>query len=183
MSEEFKVLVTFLVVFTIRLAIYQSRLWRITRLRNRYRQFLADVRDSGDWLAEQTTSYKRMITECGLVPSPLPVVPGPGLVPVEALPDDNITFRNAHFVDRNNQMMLRIQGHYRNERNRTFSPFYWIEFAVFLPREVLRPFGVGSEKGAVHVADLAWWIVIAWEVLAWVRGEGSLIRLLRAVAR
>ncbi len=138
------------------------------------------------WLVEQTNIFKRMLKECdvhvGRPPRIQPVGYGK-VVSWHAVPEEYLSNKDVDIVSGNHDAMIKIQGHYRNERNRTISPIYWIELMVFLPREVLKVVGVGAEKPSVRIAELAWWILLAWEIQAWIMGDGSFIQLLRMLAK
>jgi len=186
MSEGSKALVGFLALLAFRFAYYQVRLRKITTFGDRYRHYLRDESASPEWLVEHTNSFTRMMRECAAEAGTLTRLQEAGygyLEPVRIAAEDNLGVRDPEVVTVTNRTILRIQGHYRAERNRTFSPLYWVEFLVFLPREVLRHLGVGSDKLAVRVSDLAWWVLVGWQVVSWITGKGSLIQVLRILAR
>ena len=186
MFPLWKAVVAFVVLLAARLLHYQTRLWQITRLRRRYFEYLGDEKASAVWLVEQTSSFRRMIRECNAGAGLLTRAEEAGygyIRPVRFAAEENLALRDAEVAHVVDYIMLRIQGHYRAERNRTLSPLYWIEYVAFLPREVARYIGVGSEKPVVRVSDVAWWVLIAWEVVAWITGKGSLLGILRTVAK
>jgi len=182
MSTLLRGAVVLLAVLAARLIFYQSRLWQIKRLRKRYWEFLRDPKEDGAWLAGQYATLKQMMKECDVPAAPFPAT-RPGYAPQIAFAHDNLTFRSSEIADLNDDTMLRIQGHYSNERNKTLSPVYWLEVVAFLPREVLRYLGIGSDKLVVRASDVAWWVLLVWQAVAWALGKATPIDLVRTLAR
>ncbi len=49
-------------------------------------------------------------------------------------------------------------GTYRARMLETFSPFYWLDTLILLPREVLGYLGVPAENVVVKIGQVVWWV-------------------------
>ncbi len=56
-------------------------------------------------------------------------------------------------------------GVYRSRMWETVNPLYWVEWIIYLPREVVGYFGVPEESFGVRVAQVIWWFISAVIVL------------------
>lgn len=50
-------------------------------------------------------------------------------------------------------------GVYKSRLLETFSPIYWIEFAINLPKKILEYLGIAPESIVIKIFQLIYWIV------------------------
>lgn len=70
---------------------------------------------------------------------------------------DNFGSGREDIVTNYSNMFQNAIGVYKSRVFETFSPFYWIDFVVYLPKNVLTYMGTPSESKIINVLQLVYW--------------------------
>lgn len=77
----------------------------------------------------------------------------------EASVFDNFPNAREDFAYPTLAMFREAIGTYRSRMLEAFSPLYWLETLIHLPREVLGYLGVSAESVFVKAAQIVWWVM------------------------
>jgi len=76
---------------------------------------------------------------------------------------DNLLFKNIDILMEARDILYRAKGFYKVESLKCVNPIYWIEFIVFLPREIARYFSnsddVKSTTAVTKIIQIIYWII------------------------
>ena len=64
---------------------------------------------------------------------------------------DNLTFLNIDILREGRTILTRAKGYYKVEALKSFNPLFWIEFIVFLPRELFKYFGFDINSKSISI--------------------------------
>ena len=89
---------------------------------------------------------------------------------------DNILFKNIEILKEARDILHRAKGYYKVETLKCINPIYWIEFIVFLPREIIRYFSTTNDSKPTPVLTniiqiLYWLISIVFTYLNYIKGK------------
>lgn len=102
---------------------------------------------SAKWLEENQIEIEKLVLNTGLpnqVKSHMAPI-GFRYVQQQKIPVlSNLTYVNNEIQQTIRAMLRRAKGHYKNQSINCFNPLFWIEFIVFLPREILQYFSVNK---------------------------------------
>lgn len=124
----------------------------------RYRKWLSS---QGMKLRESRAQVVKLFKEAGVKDSYVSVANeiGYGKLSIkEASVFDNFPNSREDFAYAILAMFREAVGTYRARMLETFSPLYWIEAIINLPREVLGYLGVPAESVVVKILQILWWI-------------------------
>lgn len=123
----------------------------------RYKEYLANPKWS---FVEHQPAIISLFKKAGLEDGTVTVVEPLGFGYVqhrEAPLFENLTARREDIVGLTIQNFHKAIGVYRSRMLEAFSPFYWLEVIVYLPRNVLVYLGVPPESVFVKIAQLFYW--------------------------
>jgi hypothetical protein len=92
------------------------------------------------WLEERTNKVARLVGESGVRPGDLAVMRPAGLGYVQHVElgiFENGLVKNLEITPTVSTALIRAQGHYKDQRNRSLNPLSWVEDLIFLPRNLL----------------------------------------------
>ncbi|MBI3124470.1 MAG: hypothetical protein HYZ10_08695 [Ignavibacteriales bacterium] len=76
---------------------------------------------------------------------------------------DNLLMLNPEVMGSSKEIIKRAKGYYKIQALKCFNPLFWIEFIVFLPKELLKYFGVDDNaKGGsvmIKIFQVIYWLV------------------------
>jgi len=154
-------LLCFLVaLILLKLAMNISRLWQAKRYFRMYKDWL--TKDTRIPIAEERAQVIRLFKEAGIEDGTLPFSEPDGFGYVSqgmASVFDNFPSNRENIEQVLIRMFLEAIGVYRTRALESINPLYWIEFVVFLPREVLKYLGVSAENLLSKIITLVWWVI------------------------
>ena len=76
---------------------------------------------------------------------------------------DNLLVLNTKTLQSAQQILKTAKGHYKVQAFLSFSPLFWIELLIFLPRELFKMAGFETKskgsQNAINIAQMLYWIV------------------------
>jgi hypothetical protein len=136
-----------------------SRFIRMNRYLRKYKKWHSS-RD--EKFLESKGQVIRLLKEAGVNDARISVSQPVGpyqLQVIQASVLDNFPQLDRDMSSAAQRLMREAIGIYRARMLETFNPRYWIEFLIYLPREVLGFLGVPAEKLSVKISQLVWWII------------------------
>jgi hypothetical protein len=121
--------------------------------------------EAGNWIQENQIEIKNVVSKTGLHDQKKSYMQSLGLgyaqqQNVSAL--DNILFLNADIMELAREIINRAKGFYKVQALKSFNPLFWIEFFVFLPKELLEYFGINEEAKVgsiiIKIFQVFYWI-------------------------
>jgi len=134
---------------------------------------------AGAWVHENLMEIKRIVLKTGVsdyIHTYMEPV-GYGAVQQKSMSAiDNILYKNIDILKESRDILLRAKGYYKVEALKCINPIYWIEFIVFLPREIIRYFSTKNDSKPTSVLTniiqiLYWLISIIFAYLNYVKGK------------
>lgn len=104
----------------------------------------------------------KLFKEAGVKDSVFPLVEPVGLGQIATYKlsiFDNFPNRTETAVGITGVMFDQAIGVYYSRAFETFNPFYWIEFIIYLPRNILSYIGVPTENSTTKVLQFFYWFV------------------------
>ena len=120
---------------------------------------------AGNWIQENQLEIKKRTLNTGIQDQYQSYMEPLGLGSVQrqsmsAL--DNLLFLNTEILQSARQILKTAKGHYKVQAFLSFSPLFWVELMIFLPRELLKMVGFEiKSKGSqniTNVIQLLYWI-------------------------
>lgn len=119
-----------------------------------------------DWIEENQLEIKKIVLNSGIGDQRKSYMESLGLgyakeKAVSAI--DNLAFLNSEIMGTGRQMLQRASGHYKIQAVKSFNPIFWIEFIVFLPKEILKYFNVDENAKigsiSIKILQVIYWII------------------------
>ena len=153
------ILLLFVCVFAYRLAVNISALIRLNYYDKAYTMYLSHPeKNFGEYTAAITALFKM----AGLKDRQIPFVKPMGygqLLQGHTLLFSNMANRREDVVSNMIQCFSEAKGTFKHRIAESFSPLFWINCLLFLPRTVLEYLGVSGESLVVKLFQLFYWIV------------------------
>ncbi|MFU0832755.1 MAG: hypothetical protein ACFWUC_07440 [Oscillospiraceae bacterium] len=124
-------------------------------------------------------AIKKLVKRANITATSIPVVQPQGygqLASFTADCLDNIDNRRADIALCLRESMLKAEGTFKSRIFECFSPRYWIELIIFLPKNFVEYIGLDGEKWPAKVLNVIWWllapIAIVWrnQLYSWLTG-------------
>lgn len=123
-------------------------------------------RKAAQWIEENRTEIKKVVLNTGLpnqtksFMEPL----GLGYTQKQSMSVlSNLTYLNTEILKGGRQLLNSAKGHYKNQSIKCFNPLFWIEFVIFLPREIFNYFSIDKNikfgSTLINIFQLIYWIV------------------------
>jgi len=121
---------------------------------------------AGNWVQDNQIEIKKRVLNTGIQDqyesSMEPVGLGYGKQQhLSAL--DNILFMNTKILESSREIIRRAKGHYKVQALLSFSPLFWIELIIFLPRELFKMAGFETKtkgtQNTINIIQIFYWIV------------------------
>ncbi len=136
-----------------------ARFVRMKRYLEKYKKWHS-TRD--EKFLESKSQVVRLVRDAGVSDQRISVSEHVGygnLRVTEASVMDNFPHLSQDMSSAAQRLMREAIGTYRARMRETFNPLYWIEYLVYLPREVLDYLGVPAESIFVKVLQIVWWAI------------------------
>jgi hypothetical protein len=107
---------------------------------------------------------KRLIEDAGTAPPELSIVNRGGFGSIEESTVDvldNWLRKTEKIVPLVNVALIRAQGHYKDERDKSLNPLGWIESLVFLPKNIIGSIDPRVPKWVKDMVQIAYWIIVS----------------------
>jgi hypothetical protein len=78
------------------------------------------------------------------------------------------------------QYLIEAQGVFKSRMLNSFNPIFWLEFVIFLPKNLLSYLGFKSEGTFVKLLQIAWWCIAAISTLAGIFFNKELVSFVSA---
>jgi len=104
---------------------------------------------------------KKLVKRAGLVATSVPVVHNMGygqLASYSADAMDNVACRQEDIALVVAQSIRSARGVFRTRVIECFSPIYWIELVIFMPKNIFTYLGLGGDSFFLKLFQLLWWI-------------------------
>ncbi|MDR3668667.1 MAG: hypothetical protein P4L35_17640 [Ignavibacteriaceae bacterium] len=119
---------------------------------------------AGVWIKENQIELKKVVLKTGIQDQETlymkPV--GMGFAQEQIISTLDNFLLNPEIMVNATEIILRAKGFYKIQALKSFKPLFWIEFIVFLPKELLKYFGVDeTPKGAsvmMKVFQVIYWL-------------------------
>lgn len=72
---------------------------------------------------------------------------------------DNLFVNDSEISPIVGQFFNQAKGVYKLRMKQSFSPFYWIDLIVFLPKTLSRYFGIESNSAILKITNIVYWII------------------------
>jgi hypothetical protein len=131
--------------FLARAVYFHRRASFLANIEARWRAYIREPTTGYDnpnmrWLEERTNKVARLVGESGVRPGDLAVMRPAGLGYVQHVElgiFENWLVKNLEITPTVSTALIRAQGHYKDQRNRSLNPLSWVEDLIFLPRNLL----------------------------------------------
>lgn len=135
---------------------------------------------AGKWIEENQIDIRQTVLKTGIdEPSKSYMEPlGLGHAQKKSIRVlDNLLFTNPEIMGIGRTIVTRAMGYYKNQALKSINPLFWIEFIVFLPKELIRYFGIddNAKLGSIvaKVLQLIYWIASLFFMYQRYRSGGS----------
>lgn len=148
----------FVAVVTIKFLVNSYNYYRSTRYLDKYIRWVVHP---GWELTEQKHQVIKLFKDAGLKDSKFPYVRQLDLNHVatsDASIWDNFPSNMNEIFERTKGYFHEAIGVYRTRALEAFNPFYWIEFIIYFPKQVLNHFDVSS-KNIIDIFQLIYWAI------------------------
>jgi len=159
-----KILIAFLCLVLFKIINNTVRLIKTKYFWNRYIDWL---NDSDNTLYTYKQSIKNLFLHAGMqtlvVPNAAPVGYGQ-IATYNAEVSENMFIKRNDIVSLTLHLFANTFGVYRSRIIESFSPLYWINFIIFIPKHLLLYIGLDSEKTAYKLLNVVlsaiWWVIL-----------------------
>lgn len=138
------------------------RYFQVKRYMNRYLKWLHENGKVKFFVAEDKAIVKRLINRASVNDARVGYAEPLGYGQISrgmASVLENYPSNMASMAPLMVRMFEEALGVYKLRCFETFSPLYWIEFVIFLPKNLLVYLGVKSENISVKILQIIWWFV------------------------
>jgi hypothetical protein len=121
--------------------------------------------NAANWISEHQIEIRKVVMNTGVGDQITSYMEPLGLghtqqQSISAL--DNLSFLNIDIMKTGREIVNRAKGYYRIQAMKSFNPLFWIEFVLFLPKELLKYLGVDSKAkiGSLitNIFQIIYWI-------------------------
>ncbi len=151
----------FILVIIIRFLLYISKYFYLKKALNKQDIFIQGqfegstqkqkelAEKAEDWVQKNQIEIKKVVLNTGVQDQKKSYMKPLGLgytkeQSVSAL--DNLLFLNSEIMGSSIEIMKRAKGYYKVQALKSFNPLFWIEFIIFLPKELSKYLGIDDEK-------------------------------------
>jgi hypothetical protein len=118
-----------------------------------------------NWIQENQIEIKKIVLKTGIQDQWTSYMEPLGLgkakkESISAL--DNLTLLNPKIMGPGREIVNRAKGFYKIQALKSFNPLFWVEFIVFLPKELLKYFSVDEDAKSGSV------IIKIFQVIYWI---------------
>ena len=75
---------------------------------------------------------------------------------------DNLAFLDTELLSMGKQILRRAKGYYKYKTLKCFDPVFWVEFIIFLPKEILKYFSIDENAKfgslSIKIMQIIYWI-------------------------
>lgn len=152
--------------FTLKTAIAKQDLFIRANFKDASEDDIKKGNKAGKWVESHLMDIKKLVVKAGvndMVHSYMEFI-GYGHVQQQHMSVlDNILYtKDMRFPTESRDIMNRAMGYYKVEAIKGFNPIFWIEFIIFLPKQIVEYFASGSESKSLSVItkiiQLLYWI-------------------------
>jgi hypothetical protein len=107
-------------------------------------------------------SIKQLVKRAGITATSIPIVQPMGYGQFTSFKSDvlnNVSNRRADTAETLHSVMLQAKGTFRSRIFECFSPRYWIDLVVFLPKHFVEFLGLNGETLPTKLLQAVWWIL------------------------
>ncbi|MBK7378584.1 MAG: hypothetical protein IPJ03_06210 [Ignavibacteriales bacterium] len=117
-----------------------------------------------EWISENQIEIKKIVLNTGIQDQTQTYMKPLGLgfakeKGISAL--DNIAYLNSEIMESSREILTRAKGYYKIHMLKSFNPLFWIEFIVFLPKEILKYLGIPENEKIssliIRIFQLIYW--------------------------
>lgn len=130
-------------------------------------------------LAEFHTQIKQLFRLAGLSSVTIPYVDTLGLGQIargHMSPSDNMNNLREDVVSANLRSFERAIGVCKSKAIQSFNPIFWAESFIYLPTNVLSYLGVKKKGSLVKIAQLVWWLFVAFATVVGVLFNAEFVK-------
>ena len=178
MTNYIQILISFAAIMIIRFLLHFSKFMFLRKVLNKQDILIDGLSESAsekeksdavaatDWIEENQIEIKQVVLKTGLHDPKKSYMEPLGLnyahkQSVSSL--DNLTLLNAEIMGRGRQILIRAKGYYKNQALKSFNPIFWIEFLIFLPREIFKYISINENAKfgsiIIKVIQVIYWVV------------------------
>jgi hypothetical protein len=155
-------LTVFVAVILIKAVINLHRLRRCQHYLEAYLAFLKKP----NWdLVEHKSAVIKLFIDSGIHDYSVPYMPPPNVIkatiPFISVMNQFPTHSAGDVEQLTIRMFHEAIGVYRRRIRESFSPMYWLDFLIHLPKKVLTYLSVPAESLFIKFAQIIWWIAAA----------------------
>jgi hypothetical protein len=179
MTNYFAPIIFILIIFVIRFVLYFSKFLYLKKVLVKQDVYVtnafkkdpneAEVKianKAGNWVNENHIEIKKVVLKTGVsdfIHTTMEPV-GYGHIQEKKLSAlDNLLYKNIKILQESREMLERAKGYYKVESIKSLNPIFWIEFLVFLPREIINYLTVSDKKEEnklwVNIIQVMYWII------------------------
>lgn len=161
MENYYIVIFLFILIIIIRFLLYISKYFYLKKALEKQDIFIQGqfeessenqkelAEKAGGWVQENQIEIKKVVLITGVQDQKKSYMKPLGLgytkeQSVSAL--DNLLFLNSEIMGSSIEIMKRAKGYYKVQALKSFNPLFWIEFIIFLPKELIKYLGIDDEK-------------------------------------
>ena len=120
---------------------------------------------SADWITENQIEIKKLILKCGLKDPKESIMKPMGLnfarsASVSTL--DNLLYVNEKIMEWGRDLIKKAKGHYRRQAYLSLNPIFWVEFLLFLPKEIINYLNTEKESktksSVINIFQILYWL-------------------------
>lgn len=159
------VLIGFGLVFAYRLAVNVSSLFWLNHYYKEYTLYLSDPKRNFE---ENTSAIKKLFDAAGLTDRMIPVAQPVGygqIMTGHTMVFSNMANRREDVVGNMLSCFATARGTFKNRIIENFSPIFWVNCVLFLPRTVLKYLGVSGDSIFSKLLQLTYWAVTPFLIL------------------
>ena len=152
------ILIAWVCAFLYRLTVNASALIWLNHYEKRYTQYLQDVTLG---FTENTAAVTKLFKSADLTDRIIPVVQPVGFGQVlqgQTSLFNNMANRREDVVSNMIACFSTARGTFKNRITENFSPIFWINCILFLPRTVLEYLGISGESLIAKLLQLVYWV-------------------------
>jgi hypothetical protein len=156
-----RVLILFLVIMGLKVIRNSVRYFQTDSLYDDYVRWLAGERIN---LQEKRALLKKLMSGAGVQDSFVGFAEPVGYFQIRsgnASVWENFPSNREDCAVISSGMFNEARGTYKRRVIETFSPLYWIELVINMPRELLTYLGLSPQNAFTKIAQLAWWAIVA----------------------
>jgi hypothetical protein len=157
--EYYIYLIAFIVLILLRFMMNINKYFYLKKVIHQQKIFfegkVTDANDSqkenskkaANWISENQIEIRKVVINTGVGDQITSYMEPVGLghaqqQSISAL--DNLAFLNIEIMKTGREIVNRAKGQYRIQAMKSFNPIFWIEFILFLPKEILKYLGVDN---------------------------------------